>query len=145
MCYVKNIYCLYVIRVGQKYSQQEDRKRNSDYVNNDQPSSKRRWQSQTNEPKTVFSRLSAKVPSNPDDSGDEDDSCVRPAVSSRVIAPPRDVPSRQDVMRRENVDEKSKQRNKRMFGALLGTLQKFRQEETKLKAKASQICANSIV
>lgn len=122
-------------RVGQKYSQQEDRKRSSDYINNDQPNNKRRWQSQVNEPKTVFSRLSAKVPSNPDDSGDEDDSCVRPAVSSRVIAPPRDVPSRQDVIRRENVDEKSRQRNKRMFGALLGTLQKFRQEETKLKAK----------
>ena len=59
----------------------------------------------------------------------------QPAVPSRVIATPREIPSRQEVIRRERVDERSRQRNKRMFGALLGTLQKFRQEETKLKAK----------
>ncbi|KAL6267028.1 hypothetical protein P5V15_000105 [Pogonomyrmex californicus] len=53
----------------------------------------------------------------------------------RVIATPREIPSRQEVIRRERTDERSRQRNKRMFGALLGTLQKFRQEETKLKAK----------
>lgn len=52
-----------------------------------------------------------------------------------MIATPREIPSRQEVIRRERVDERSRQRNKRMFGALLGTLQKFRQEETKLKAK----------
>lgn len=62
----------------------------------------------------------------------------QPAVSSRVIATPREVPSRQEVIRRESVDERSRQRNRRMFGALIGTLQKFRQEETKLKAKVSQ-------
>uniref|UniRef100_A0A0C9S1Z0 PNN_1 protein n=1 Tax=Fopius arisanus TaxID=64838 RepID=A0A0C9S1Z0_9HYME len=121
-------------RITPKRPLQEDRKRNTDHVNNEQ-GGKRRWQVQNNEPKTVFSRLSARVPSNPDDSGDDDDGSVRPAVSSRVIATPREIPSRQDVIRRENVDERSKQRNKRMFGALLGTLQKFRQEETKLKAK----------
>lgn len=60
---------------------------------------------------------------------------IKPAVSSRVIATPREIPSRQEVIRRERTDERSRQRNKRMFGALLGTLQKFRQEETKLKAK----------
>jgi len=63
----------------------------------------------------------------------------KPAVSSRVIATPREIPSRQEVIRRERTDERSRQRNKRMFGALLGTLQKFRQEETKLKAKVSYI------
>ncbi|TGZ51336.1 Pinin [Temnothorax longispinosus] len=56
-------------------------------------------------------------------------------LQSRVIATPREIPSRQEVIRRERTDERSRQRNKRMFGALLGTLQKFRQEETKLKAK----------
>lgn len=64
---------------------------------------------------------------------------IQPAVSSRVIATPREIPSRQEVIRRERTDERSRQRNKRMFGALLGTLQKFRQEETKLKAKVRYI------
>lgn len=62
---------------------------------------------------------------------------LQPAVSSRVTITPREIPSRQEVLRRENTDERSRQRNKRMFGALLGTLQKFCQEETKLKAKVS--------
>lgn len=64
---------------------------------------------------------------------------VKPAVSSRVIATPREIPSRQEVIKRERTDERSRQRNKRMFGALLSTLQKFRQEETKLKAKVKLV------
>ncbi|XP_012280202.1 pinin [Orussus abietinus] len=123
-------------RISQKRPLQEDRRRTVvDFTNNEGPGNKRRWQSGIGEPKTVFSRLSARVPSNADDSADEDDTVVKPAVSSRVIATPREIPSRQEVIRRERVDERSRQRNKRMFGALLGTLQKFRQEETKLKAK----------
>lgn len=35
-------------------------------------------------------------------------------------------------------------RDRRMFGALLGTLQKFRQEETQLKDKVSCITARRI-
>ncbi|XP_057340814.1 pinin [Microplitis mediator] len=138
------------VRVGQKRIVQDDRKRNvTDYTsNNDHHHSsggkRSRWQSQSlssppastpGEPKTVFSRLSARVPSTADDSDNDDDNPMKPAVSSRVIATPREIPSRQEVIRRERVDERSRQRNKRMFGALLGTLQKFRQEETKLKAK----------
>ncbi|CAK9832248.1 PNN [Anthophora retusa] len=123
-------------RLSQKRPLQEDRRRVvSDFVNNELPGGKRRWQGSNGEPKTVFSRLSARVPSNNDDSADEDDNVIKPAVSSRVIATPREIPSRQEVIRRERIDERSRQRNKRMFGALLGTLQKFRQEETKLKAK----------
>jgi len=124
-------------RIPQKRLLQDDRRRTiTEFVNNELPGGKRRWQSSSNvEPKTVFSRLSARVPSTADDSADEDDSIVKPAVSSRVIATPREIPSRQEVIRRERTDERSRQRNKRMFGALLGTLQKFRQEETKLKAK----------
>ncbi|XP_076281540.1 desmosome associated protein-like protein pinnin isoform X2 [Lasioglossum baleicum] len=124
-------------RLSQKRPLQEDRRRVvSDFVNNEVPGGgKRRWQGSNGEPKTVFSRLSARVPSNADDSADEDDTVIKPAVSSRVIATPREIPSRQEVIRRERIDERSRQRNKRMFGALLGTLQKFRQEETKLKAK----------
>ncbi|XP_012217379.1 pinin [Linepithema humile] len=123
-------------RISQKRPLQEDRRRVvTEFVNTELPGSKRRWQGSNIEPKTVFSRLSARVPSNADDSADEDDSTIKPAVSSRVIATPREIPSRQEVIRRERTDERSRQRNKRMFGALLGTLQKFRQEETKLKAK----------
>ncbi|EFN77246.1 pinin [Harpegnathos saltator] len=123
-------------RISQKRPLQEDRRRMvTEVMNNELSGGKRRWQSSNTEPKTVFSRLSARVPSNADDSADEDDSVIKPAVSSRVIATPREIPSRQEVIRRERTDERSRQRNKRMFGALLGTLQKFRQEETKLKAK----------
>ncbi|XP_012269318.1 pinin [Athalia rosae] len=125
-------------RTTQKRPLQEDRRRTVlDFaaVPNNLAVGKRRWVAPAGEPKTVFSRLSARIPSNADDSADEDDGTAKPAVSSRVIATPREIPSRQEVIRRERVDERSRQRNKRMFGALLGTLQKFRQEETKLKAK----------
>ncbi|XP_071580562.1 pinin isoform X2 [Temnothorax nylanderi] len=127
----------FCVLIPQKRLLQEDRRRTiTEFVNNELPGGKRRWQGSSNvEPKTVFSRLSARVPSTADDSADEDDSIAKPAVSSRVIATPREIPSRQEVIRRERTDERSRQRNKRMFGALLGTLQKFRQEETKLKAK----------
>ncbi|KAG5329648.1 PININ protein, partial [Acromyrmex charruanus] len=123
-------------RIPQKRLLQEDRRRAiTEFMNNELVGGKRRWQGSNAEPKTVFSRLSARVPSTADDSADEDDNITKPAVSSRVIATPREIPSRQEVIRRERTDERSRQRNKRMFGALLGTLQKFRQEETKLKAK----------
>lgn len=49
----------------------------TDFVNTELPGSKRRWQSSNVEPKTVFSRLSARVPSNADDSADEDDSIIK--------------------------------------------------------------------
>lgn len=54
---------------------------------------------------------------------------------SKVIVTPREVPSRQEALAAQSSDEKFKARNRRMFGALLGTLQKFQQEETKLKQK----------
>lgn len=57
---------------------QEDRRRVvTDFVNNELPGGKRRWQGSNGEPKTVFSRLSARVPSNNDDSADEDDTVVK--------------------------------------------------------------------
>lgn len=65
-------------RISQKRPLQEDRRRAvTDFVNNELPGSKRRWQSSNVEPKTVFSRLSARVPSNADDSADEDDSIIK--------------------------------------------------------------------
>ncbi|PSN41336.1 hypothetical protein C0J52_20648 [Blattella germanica] len=69
------------------------------------------------------------------DSGDEEDVANKPAISSRVIATPKELPSRQEAMAAQSTDERSKARNRRMFGALLGTLQKFRQEETRMRDK----------
>ncbi|XP_071450179.1 pinin isoform X2 [Hetaerina americana] len=69
------------------------------------------------------------------DSGDEEDLTARPAVPSRVIATPRDTKSRQEVLAAQSADSQSKARNRRMFGALLGTLQKFQQEETRMRDK----------
>lgn len=67
-----------------------------------------------------------------------EDECVQQPqkqMISKVIVTPREVPSRQEALAAQNSDEKFKARNRRMFGALLGTLQKFQQEETKLKQK----------
>lgn len=71
-----------MFRVTQKRPLQEDRRRQiTDFQNNDF-GPKRRWQgggggNNNTEPKTVFSRLSARVPSTADDSGDEDDSAFK--------------------------------------------------------------------
>ncbi|XP_046400111.1 pinin isoform X2 [Ischnura elegans] len=69
------------------------------------------------------------------DSAEEEDPTARPAVPSRVIATPRDTKSRQEVLAAQSADSQSKARNRRMFGALLGTLQKFQQEETRMRDK----------
>lgn len=54
---------------------------------------------------------------------------------SKVIVTPKEFPSRQERMEAQSKDAGSVARNRRMFGALLGTLQKFQQEETKLKTR----------
>ncbi|KDR17520.1 pinin [Zootermopsis nevadensis] len=88
------------------------------------------------DPRTVFSRLSGPPRLKREgDSGDEEEVANKPAISSRVIATPKELPSRQEAMAAQSKDERSKARNRRMFGALLGTLQKFRQEETRMKDK----------
>jgi len=68
----------FLSRIPQKRLLQEDRRRViTEFVNNELPGGKRRWQSSNVEPKTVFSRLSARVPSTADDSADEDDSITK--------------------------------------------------------------------
>lgn len=91
---------------------------------NDEPMNKRRNSS-------VFKRLSERPPAY------EEELEQKPVkqMISKVIVTPKEVPSRQEALAAQNCDEKSKARNRRMFGALLGTLQKFQQEETKLKSK----------
>lgn len=110
-----------------------DRKRNfndprrNEFNSNERPrnrelsptAAKRRPQ----EAKSVFSRLSGPPPR-------EDD--TKPKIHSRVI---RELPTRQEIVAAQGTDEQSRARNRRMFGCLLGTLQKFCQEESRLKQK----------
>lgn len=111
-----------------------DRKRNfndsrrNDFNNSDRqknrelsPISIKRRQQET---KSVFSRLSGPPISRDDEQ--------KPKIHSRVI---RELPTRQEIVAAQGVDEESRARNKRMFGCLLGTLQKFCQEESRLKQK----------
>ena len=76
------------------------------------------------ETKSVFSRLSG--PPN------RDVEYEKPRLFSRVI---KEQPSKEDIVAAQGSDERSRARNRRIFGSLLGTLQKFSQEESKLKSK----------
>lgn len=102
-------------------------------IDEDRPSVKRRL----GDPKAVFSRLSGPPRGRQEEliSNDDTFSLNKPAVPSQVIVTPREIPSRQEVLAAQGCDESSRARNRRMFGALMGTLQKFRQEESRLKDK----------
>ncbi|KAL3286471.1 hypothetical protein HHI36_000977 [Cryptolaemus montrouzieri] len=78
---------------------------------------------------SVFKRLSDRPIQ------DDGQSKQNKGMISKVIITPKDIPSRQERLDAQSKDAISVARNKRMFGALLGTLQKFQQEETKLKKK----------
>lgn len=93
---------------------------------NDEPPSKRRTSGIS-----VFKRLSER-PNHYDEDLHQQ---PQKQMISKVIVTPKELPSRQEALAAQSKDEKSKERNRRMFGALLGTLQKFQQEETKLKQK----------
>ncbi|KAH8385035.1 hypothetical protein KR093_001566, partial [Drosophila rubida] len=63
----------------------------------------------------------------------EEDSSIylpSPRINSRVI---RELPSREEIVEAQGIDSESRARNRRMFGSLLGTLQKFCQEESRLR------------
>lgn len=110
-----------------------NRNRNFNHEN-DEPLNKRRNNV------SVFKRLSER----PVHYEDEIMQQPQKQLISKVIVTPREVPSRQEALAAQRTDEKSKARNRRMFGALLGTLQKFQQEETKLKSKVSTDYINSV-
>ncbi|XP_026760673.1 pinin [Galleria mellonella] len=96
----------------------------NNYKNDDQ------FNKRKHETKTVFSRLSARV----HDSDGEDDGpgIKRVRVPSAVC---RELPTRAAVLRAQGDDEQARTRNRRIFGSLLGTLQKFKQEEIVLQTK----------
>ena len=62
---------------------------------------------------------------------DAEDDVEAKSVMSRVVV--EQQKSREDVLAEETqkMDKKEKQRNRRMFGNLLGTLQKFKQDENR--------------
>lgn len=47
----------------------------------------------------------------------------------------RELPTRAAVLRAQGDDEQARTRNRRIFSSLLGTLQKFKQEEIVLQTK----------
>lgn len=52
-----------------------------------------------------------------------------------MLAVEHPTPSREEVISAEKQDVARKQRDRRMFGALLGTLKQFCREETQVKEK----------
>lgn len=86
--------------------------------NFDVPFSKRRGEFNNK----IFSRLGSK--------DDELDDFPKPQISSRVISREQPPASRENSLAMQSRN-KDLARNKRMFGSLLGTLQKFRNEEDK--------------
>lgn len=77
-----------------------------------------------------LSRLSARV--HDSDGEDEGPGNKKARVPSAVC---RELPTRADVLRAQGDDEQARTRNRRIFGSLLGTLQKFKQEEIVLQTK----------
>lgn len=67
------------------------------------------------------------------DSGDE--MLRKPTVQSSVVAYPKEQKTRKDCIDEQKTDAKGMARNRRMFGLLLGTLQKFRVESQQTQDK----------
>lgn len=57
---------------------------------------------------------------------------IKPKLNSRII---RELPTKEEIVEAQGSDPASRARHRRMFGSLLGTLQKFCQEESRLKQK----------
>ncbi|XP_013408539.1 pinin [Lingula anatina] len=88
----------------------------------------------------AFSRLGPRVgerrPPRPD-SGDEEELPNKPTIQSSVVATPKESRTREDSLKEQKSDKKGLQRNRRMFGLLLGTLQRFK-EDSKEKTDKEQ-------
>ncbi|XP_041968853.1 pinin [Aricia agestis] len=102
-----------------------DASNNYNNYKNDEQFNKRK-----HETKTVFSRLSARVN---DSDGEEDGPGAKRVRMPSAVS--RELPTRAAVLRAQGDDEQARTRNRRIFGSLLGTLQKFKQEEIVLQTK----------
>uniref|UniRef100_A0A0A9Z3N3 Pinin n=1 Tax=Lygus hesperus TaxID=30085 RepID=A0A0A9Z3N3_LYGHE len=83
---------------------------------------------------TVFSRLSGPPKDDEYERKETNQGRQEVKLTSHVVTT-QDQPTRKEVLAAQSGDNQCRARNRRMFGALLGTLQKFRQEETQLKEK----------
>ncbi|RWS21059.1 Pinin-like protein [Leptotrombidium deliense] len=64
---------------------------------------------------------------------EQEDLQKKPTLQSSVIATQKEVKPRHQAIEEQKSDKKSMARNKRMFGMILGTLQKFQSEESRRK------------
>lgn len=65
----------------------------------------------------------------------DEDPAPKKALQSQVMLSSKIMKSRNEVLAAQQGDQVTKERNRRMFGSLLGTLQRFKKEETQLKDK----------
>ncbi|XP_038050816.1 pinin-like [Patiria miniata] len=89
---------------------------------------------------SAFSRLGGRVdgpqPKRPRrKTNDDDDDLPKHTIQSSVVATPKVVKTRQESIQEQSKDVQGQKRNRRMFGHLLGTLQKFKQESTDMESK----------
>lgn len=86
----------------------------------------------------IASRLGPRPSRSSQDSGDGDELVRKPSIPSSVVATSRDSLTRKDMLDAQGKDERGMARNRRMFGLLLGTLQKFKDEAKHRKDKHDQ-------
>ncbi|KAI8784710.1 tetra-peptide repeat homeobox [Biomphalaria glabrata] len=90
----------------------------------------------------AFTRLGpAPVPARRrarEDSPYEEEPPTKLSVQSSVVSTSRETKSRKEIMQEQTKDKDGMQRNRRMFGLLLGTLNKFKTESKTLETKEVQ-------
>ncbi|XP_013773668.1 pinin-like [Limulus polyphemus] len=71
-------------------------------------------------------------------SGEEDEPTTKPSLQSSVVATVTSVRTRKATLEAQKGDRKNMERNRRMFGMILGTLQKFQREESSRKEQTQK-------
>lgn len=78
--------------------------------------------------------------SNDFDSGDEDHTTVKKRnLQSSVVSSNMPIKSKEDLIKLQNKHNGSEQRNKRIFGVLLGTLKQFKSDDTERSSTSQAI------